>query len=253
MSQFVDRPYILMNMAMSADGKISSHERTSIQFSSVEDRRVMDQIRSLADAILIGANTLRTDAIHLWIKTEELVRQRIARGRRPQPINIVLSQSLNIPLDCRFFLFADTEKWIITGHHADADLCARFVDVAGLHKMPDQDGKIDLKQMLVYLKQQGIEILLLEGGSCLNYEMIAGNFVDELYLTLCPLIIGGATVATPVGGRGFSRNEFRNMELLDWREADGELFLHYRFKHNQIGLQQRYQSALGREEVFAHP
>lgn len=244
------RPYVLMNMAMSADGKISTHEEKSVQFSSVEDRRVMDTVRVKADAILIGANSLRIDGIHLWIKDKSLVEQRLHQGQCPHPINIVISKSLDLPHDCRFFKFAHTEKWIITSEHTTAVDRQRFADVATVFPLPEIDGRIDPGAVMAFLHAQGIKTLLLEGGSQLNFQMIARHFVDEFYVTICPLIIGGDGVTTPVGGTGFSQEQFRNLELQSFRQHEGEIFLHYRFRHDQIGLKHRYQDALGREEVY---
>lgn len=239
-----------MNMAMSADGKISTFEQRSVQFSSVEDRRVMDEIRAKADAIIIGANTLRTDGIHLWIKTPELIAQRRKAGKNPHPINIVVSQSLKFPTDCRFFTFPDTEKWVITTTEADPQRVHAVEKSAIVCTLAAPGGRLDIPTMLGFIKSQGIDTLLLEGGSHFNFQMIAHDAVDEIYLTVCPLIIGGQNVATPVGGRGFRLEEFRNLELLAVRHHQGELFLHYRVLHDRRGSFREYQSALGREAVF---
>ena len=231
----LSRPYVTMNMAMSTDGKISTYQGKSIQFSSVEDRRVMDEIRFQADAILIGANTLRVDGIHLWIKTEALVKKRAAQKKAPHPINIVISRSLDIPTDCRFFSYPDTEKWIITSENSDSEKMndlARFARIHALSQSQSHDD-IDLSLVMAYLKKWGVNRLLLEGGSRLNFQMISHNFVDELYLTICPIIIGGERVASPVGGQGFPSHKIRNLKFLSCRHFEGELFLRYQFLHGQ--------------------
>ncbi len=247
MESNLKRPYTLINMAMSVDGKISTNEKILLQFSSFEDRRVMDTIRFKADAILIGANTLRTDGIHLWIKDESLVQKRRKQGKTAQPINIVISKSLDIPTGCRFFSYPGTEKWIVTGDGSNPAQRKKFAPFSQIHIIPEKNGNIDLADLMVYLKKQGINLLLVEGGSDLNFRMIARNLIDELYLTICPIIIGGQAVVSPVGGSGFERKELRNLELLDVRQHVGELFLHYRFLHDLTGLQRRHNTALERE------
>ena len=248
--EYDDRPYVLMNMAMSADGKISTFQKKSVQFSSVEDRRVMDEIRFLSDAIIIGANSLRIDGIHLWIKSAELTKQRLDNGKSPHPINIVLSRSLNIPLECRFFTFPETEKWLITSNTHHSSEISKFKTCCQIIQFSEADGQISLKEVMLFLKKKKINTLLLEGGSSLNYQMLAHNYVDEIYLTICPLIIGGKDVATPVGGFGFSVDEFRNLRLMDFRQQDGELFLHYKVIHQLQGNPRNYVNAIGREDLF---
>ena len=96
------RPRCFLNVAMSLDGKIASRRRELPRFPSRSDRRMMDRVRARADAVLVGAGTLRAADFPLRIRSATLRRQRLAAGRPGQPLNILLSSSLDVPLGGRF-------------------------------------------------------------------------------------------------------------------------------------------------------
>jgi len=220
------RPRCFLNVAMSLDGKIASSARELPTFPSQADRRAMDRIRARADAVLIGAGTLRAADYPLRVRSAALRRLRVASGKSAQPLNIVLSSTLRVPLDGRFFLDSEAKRLVVTTTRAPA----RKREAAGLRSevLVWKGAKIDLRRLVRELYRRGIRNLLLEGGGATNFEFFRLGLVDEIYMTLCPVVIGGASSPTPVDGAGFSPRDFLRFSPIRVKRVGGELFLHYR-------------------------
>ena len=103
-----DRPYILLNYAMSLDGKLSTKDRDPVNFTSKKDRDLMDQIRSEVDAVLIGAGTLRAENPPVRIRKGDRRRERVNSNKQPHPISILLSRNLCFPT---LYLFAEVIEY----------------------------------------------------------------------------------------------------------------------------------------------
>ena len=220
------RPRCFLNVAMSLDGKIASSRRELPAFASREDRRVMDRIRARADAVLVGAATLRTADFPLRVHSRALRRRRLASGRPEQPLNILLSSSLRVPLDGRFFTATDTRRLVVTLLTAPGD---RLLKARTRAEVLAWKGKtISLRRLMKELHGRGVRELLLEGGGTTNFEFFKAGLVDEIYLTLCPLVIGGAGSPTPADGAGFPPGGFRQFLPVRMFRKGAEVFLHYR-------------------------
>jgi 2,5-diamino-6-(ribosylamino)-4(3H)-pyrimidinone 5'-phosphate reductase len=226
MSRPLSRPHCVLNVAMSLDGKIASRARELPTFPSPEDRRMMDRIRADADAVLIGAATLRAADFPLRIRSAARRRQRVIRGKSEQPLNILLSATLSISLNGRFFFNPGTRRLVVTTTRAPRrkrQAARRRSEV-----LVWKGKKIDLRRLMRELHRRGIRELLLEGGGTTNFEFFRLGIVDEIYITLCPVVIGGAGSPTPVDGAGFLPEEFLKFSPTRVRRVGGELFLHYR-------------------------
>src|SRR5262245_33890348 len=211
---------------MSLDGKISSRERELPSFPSAADRAMMDKIRYRADAVLVGGGTLRAADTPLRVRSRVLVRRRVAAGRPEQPLNVLLSASLNVPLDGRFFTASDTRRMVFTTTAAPARLRVRAAENAEV--LAWRGRMVSLRRLVRTLRRRGVRQLLLEGGGATNFEFFRLGLIDEIYLTLCPVIIGGSESPTPVDGAGFPPPQFRHFAPVRERRVGGELFLHYR-------------------------
>jgi riboflavin biosynthesis pyrimidine reductase len=185
-------PWLRANMVASADGA-ANLEGVSAGLSSATDRHVFALLRTLADVILVGAATVRTER-YAPVRTRELWRH-LREGRAPTPPIAVVSTRLD--LDPASRLLADSPPHartiVITGGASPpdrrAELAARAdVLVAG-------EGDVDLSAAVKALAERGYQRILAEGGPHLLAQLLAANLLDELCLTVAPLMTG------PVAGR----------------------------------------------------
>ena len=220
------RPRCFLNVAVSLDGKIASTSREMPAFPSRADRRMMDRIRARADAILIGAGTLRAADFPLRIRSRALCRKRREEGRPEQPLNVLLSSSLRVPLAGRFFSAPDVRRLVVTSRSAPVSRVRAIASRAEVIRLGR--ARVPLRRLVEELRSRGVRQLLLEGGGETNFGFLREGLLDEIYLTLCPVVIGGRTSPTPVDGAGFPPGHFRRYRLVALTRGREEIFLHYR-------------------------
>ena len=117
---------VTVNVAMSADGKISTYRRETFSLGSKEDRRLMDLLRARSDAVIVGSRTVRLDGWAVRVRDAETRKKREARLGRPHPMNVVLSTRLDLSPNCEFFDHGETERLIVTTGLAPASRIRRF-------------------------------------------------------------------------------------------------------------------------------
>jgi 5-amino-6-(5-phosphoribosylamino)uracil reductase len=214
------RPYVVVNMVASADGAISVEGRTEAM-SSEADRFVFHHLRSLADVILVGAQTVRAERYGPPKINDERQAARRARGQAPVPRIAIVSASLDLDWSSRLFTESPTRPIILTtddapAHEVAAARAVADVVVAGTRR-------VDLPAALAQLDAG---VVLCEGGPTLNGVLAAGDLIDELCLTVAPTLVGG-DVGT--GLLGHARiPELLPVELVHALEEEGDLFLRYR-------------------------
>ena len=226
MSREQNRPHVGVNMAMSADGKTSTYRRELFSLGSPSDRYLMDVLRAKVDAVVIGARTLSSDGWAIRVRHPDIRMQRVEQKRTPHPLNVVLSTDLRIPARAEFFTYPETEKLVITTRRAPATRVERFGRLAEVVVLPRE--RIRARDALRVLADRGAKRVLVEGGGTLNFSFFRENLVDEVYLTITPRILGGATAPTPVDGRGFLKNSHVRLKLVSSSRNGDELFLRYR-------------------------
>jgi len=226
----VNRPFTYGNLAISLDGRISTADRALHGFGGSEDRDLMEQLRSQADAVIIGAATVRDENPRLRVSSPKWIEARRLAGRTSQPRAVVVSRSLDFPWHERD-LFRGTEQRPLVITHPDhpESLLDDLRTVADLVLVPATERGVDLSVAMDQLRRLGIQHLLLEGGGELNYAMLAAGLIDEFYLTLCPLVFGGRMAPGAFSGQGFSAGEQALLSLVSLRQGqDDRLFLRYR-------------------------
>ncbi|MGQ4649858.1 dihydrofolate reductase family protein [Lyngbya aestuarii] len=225
----VDRPQTIVVLAMSADGKIADKTRSPARFSTPVDRSHLEQQVAEADGVLFGAGTLRAYGTTLSVSNPQLLQLRSQQGLPLQPVQIVCSSSVEFDAELRFFR-QQVPRWLLTT--ATGAQRAQQSSIAGSFErillVQTDQGKIDWNNALRQLVNLGIKRLAVLGGGELVASLLAADLIDELWLTICPLILGGATAPTPVEGEGFSLHLARHLELLSVQTVEQEVFLHYR-------------------------
>lgn len=203
-----DRPTVFVNMVATIDGKTISggRDETVMDLGSPFDHATMRRIESHAQAVMIGAQTLRATP---------------GLNYRGDILRIVVTQSGDLPFHDRFF--ADRPDRALVA-------CPKEV------RLPDGIGavragkkKLDLVKLLAKLRRDfGIQRLLVEGGSELNAALLRKDLVDELFLTVAPKVRLGAGVPTYAGGKPFPKGGLQNYRLVSATPVGDEVFLRYR-------------------------
>jgi riboflavin-specific deaminase-like protein len=214
-----DRPYLGINMVSSLDGKATLDWRTK-GLSTEVDRRLFHHLRTQADALMVGAGTAREERYGRITKNDELRDKRVAEGREPEALAVVVSGRLDLPADLPLLGEPDQPVLIATGAQ---------------HSVPDGHPGIeyarvgdDLPRLMGELHERGVRSVLCEGGPTLNSFLFAAGLVDELYLTMNPKVVAGAAALTIVAGRELV--DPLELDLVSVAEADGELFTRWRVR-----------------------
>ncbi|MEL6580327.1 MAG: RibD family protein [Cyanobacteria bacterium J06621_12] len=220
------RPHTIVILAMTADGKISDYHGSAARFGSVNDKAHLEHQVSLADAVLFGAGTLRAYGTTMSVSQPALLKQRQKRSQSSQPIQIVASASGDLNRQWRFFQ-QPVPRWLITltGNDTPWQNKSEFERI--LVSPADNNLQINWRLIFPQLSALGFEKLAILGGGELVASLLAADLVDELWLTLCPVIFGGNSAPTPVGGIGLPQSQGKKLKLLEVKQIEQELFLHY--------------------------
>jgi len=222
----MDRPFVGINMAMTADGKITSAAREEPAFTSRLDKKTMDRLRAEADAVLVGAGTLRADDPPLHVRDPEMQAYRRSLGKPDGLINVLVTASAAIDPASRFFAEGPVEGRIVaTVQDAPAERLEKLAKHAEVWTVGR--GSVHLPDLLSRLKARGIDRLLVEGGGELNWGFVRDDLVDELYVTLAPALLGGRSAPTLCEGEGLKMAERKRLTLVSAEIVDGEIFCRY--------------------------
>jgi diaminohydroxyphosphoribosylaminopyrimidine deaminase/5-amino-6-(5-phosphoribosylamino)uracil reductase len=192
------QPFVLLKLAMTADGKIASVTGDSRWISSEESRRLTHQLRNRYAAIAVGSETVLGDDPQLTV--------RLIQGR--DPLRIVLDSRGRIPLDARILHLSSSAKTAIATTDAMPASIERQLSALGteIWRLPkDANGHVDLSVLLQKLGERKIDSLLVEGGATLAWSLLSAKLVDKVLFFIAPLIIGGRQAASAVDGAGFSQ------------------------------------------------
>ncbi|MDG5759790.1 2,5-diamino-6-(ribosylamino)-4(3H)-pyrimidinone 5'-phosphate reductase [Natronococcus sp. A-GB1] len=219
--------HVVVNAAMSADGKLSSRRREQIAISGDEDFARMDRLRADSDAVVVGVGTVLADDPHLTVKEESLIADRRDRGEPAHPARVVVDSTGRTPLDAAVLDDAAT-TYVCTSERAMVDDRMDLSNRAEL--ITAGDDRVDLLRAFATLQGQGLERIMVEGGGELIFSLFEAGLVDELRVFVGPKVIGGRDAPTLADGEGFVA-EFPTLELerlervgegalLTWRTAE---------------------------------
>ncbi|MCC7367622.1 MAG: dihydrofolate reductase family protein [Chloroflexi bacterium] len=225
------RPYIILNMVSTVDGKVAL-AGSAAGIGSRADRLVMRQVRSLVDAVIIAAGTLRAEICDPRVDLP-FVRRRLERGLAGQPLAVGVSASLDLEPTNRFLVNGRERTVLITTREAPATREARLTPYATI--LRHGQGRVDLAAALRTLAADfGVRLLLCEGGPSLNQQLLDAGLIDELFWTLAPKLAGGAGKTMLQGPSPTARIAAR-LELVSLFEEAGELFARYRLPRGASG------------------
>ena len=219
-------PKILINMSMTADGKIASENRRISSFGSRQDQENLHRLRSKVDAILCGARTVDLNRVSMGNGPRAFHEARMAAGLEKFPLRIIATGKGT--LDPRAFIFGKKLGPIVI---LTSQLAGRS-KLAALQKLSDEvyvdpSDEIHFREAFVWLKKKwGVHTLLCEGGGALNDALIRARLVDELHLTICPFVLGGRKAPTIADGQGAANlASCIDFRIKSSRKNGNELFL----------------------------
>jgi 2,5-diamino-6-(ribosylamino)-4(3H)-pyrimidinone 5'-phosphate reductase len=230
----MSRPFVFINTAITADGKIDTVERRGATISSQADKTRVDRLRAESDAVMVGGRTLIKEDPSLTVKTPELREWRRQQGLEENPIKVGIVSNIEglnaepgIPDGGKFLTAGSARVILFTSERTSLDQLEHIrnqgaeVFVIGQHR-------VDLVQALHRLWELGVRRLMVEGGGTLNAELIRLGVVDEIYLYIAPMIFGGASAPTLADGLGMIGREVVHLQLKDVQQTDeGGLVVSY--------------------------
>jgi len=226
----MDRPFVTINVAATADGKIDTFERRGAAISSQRDKQRVDKLRAEADAVMVGGHTLHNEAPKLSIKSEALRTERLARGLPANPAKVGVSSRLHLKPDSDFLTIGPARTFLFTTTQTD-EAQLTMLRSFGAEVFIHQGESVNLISMLETLKNIGIDRLMVEGGATLNFELMRLGLVDELTIYVAPMIFGGELAPTIAAGSGLARSDALPLKLVESQAwDDGGVLLRYQFE-----------------------
>lgn len=216
------KPYTILSAAMTLDGKIATKNGSS-NISSKEDLIRVHELRKEVDGIMVGINTVIAD-------NPKLTAHKIDAKLEDNPVRIVVDSRARTPISAKvtnndaktIIAVANDYKYdFITSDRYNALKQRADIFFSG-------NNKVDLPVLLDYLYQKGIKLLMLEGGSTLNFEMIKQGLINEIRVAVAPMVVGGSDAKTLFGGKGFNTmDESVKLKLIESEIVGNDLVLKY--------------------------
>ena len=218
------RPYVLLSCAMSIDGCLDAPGPQRLILSGDADLDRVDEERAEADAIMVGAATIRRDNPRLLIRSAARRAARIARDLPEHPARVTLTASGDLDSGAQFFAPAGAGAVVYCAAPKAPKLQSRLNELAQVIPVPPPVG---LAAILADLSRRGVHRLLVEGGARLGREFLAAGLVDELALAIAPFFVGAAAAPRFAGPAVYPHDPGRPMHLAEVRQLDEVVLLRY--------------------------
>ena len=187
--------YVILNAAMSIDGKISTRKNDSAISSKLDLVRV-HKLRSTVDGIMIGISTVLED--------DPMLNVRYSTTGMKNPTRIIIDSKARIPLNSRIIDSSNKIQTIIAVTHNASSRKIKEIQKKGAQVLVYGNGKVNLRNLFQQLEKMGLKKIIVEGGGEINWSVLRLGLVNELVVTISPVVIGGRDAKTLVEGKGFT-------------------------------------------------
>lgn len=218
-------PWLRGMMVMSLDGATVGPDGKSGSLSGPVDRQVLAQTRRLADAILVGASTIRAERYRPMLAKDADAAERSALGLAAAPVVAIVSGSLDLPWQEPLFAESTMPVLVLTAQSADPDRLAEARQHAEVEVLPGTS--CDPQDIVAALHRRQLRRITCEGGAVLLSGIAGAGLLDELDLTIAPLLIGGGQVLTGGNQALAAGDRPVPLDLVGSFMADGFTFLRY--------------------------
>jgi 5-amino-6-(5-phosphoribosylamino)uracil reductase len=219
-----ERPYVLLSCGMSIDGYLNGASEERLLLSNDADFDRVDAVRAECDAILVGAMTVRRDNPRLLVRSQARRDERAARGLRPSPIKVTVTEQAHLDPCAEFFATGEIEKIVYCASPAVADAQARLGQVA---TVVDGGQPVDMRRLTEDLYARGVRRLMVEGGGITHTQFLTAGLADELHLVVAPFFVGDSRARRFVGDGDFPWNPKCRATLADVRQIGDVVLLRY--------------------------
>jgi 5-amino-6-(5-phosphoribosylamino)uracil reductase len=219
-----ERPYTVLSCAMSIDGYIASAARKPLPLSNAEDFDRVDAVRASCDAILVGAETIRSDQPRLLLRSPARRNERLARGAPPSPIKVTITGGGWLDASAPFGAAGNTEKVVYCARPIVDEASKRLGSVA---TVVDGGQQVSMEWMSEDLYRRGVRRLMVEGGQSIHTQFLTGDLADELHLAVAPFFVGDSAARRFVSDGRFPWNPDRRATLAEVRQLGDVALLRY--------------------------
>ncbi|MCK9589804.1 MAG: dihydrofolate reductase family protein [Terrimicrobiaceae bacterium] len=229
MKKVANRPLVTAHFAMTADGKTSTRAFTPALFTSPADKFRLQEVRAGSDAVMAGRGTVATDSMSMGLSRRDLRMGRVARGLPPVPLRVIVSNAGRLDPGWKVFKYSASPLVIFSTRRMPVPLRAEIARKAELFLFRGRT--VDLQKSLEILRAEfGVKRLICEGGGTLLKSLASLDLVDEIRLTIAPVIFGGRLAPTLTGRPGEFLTLPREFEIARQSVFNGECFLELRRK-----------------------
>ena len=222
-------PFVFVNVATTADGKLAPSNRQFVPFSSREDQERMMRLRSEADAVLSGARTVDLGKVDLGPGGKKWQRKRVEGGRNEFNLRVIVSGSASVNPEAHIFRTRFSPIILLANKSAPKTRLKKLstlTDDIHLSSGPN----INFRKAFEWLREKwDVKRLLCEGGGEVNAPIFLEGLVDELHLTICPVIFGGRNAPTLADGVGIEKlSDAVQLRLKHVEEIGSEVYTVYK-------------------------
>ena len=225
----IPKPFVRLNVAMTADGKLAPANRVFVPFGSKRDKELLLELRSQADAVMSGARTVDLDLVNLGPGSARFRRKRLKRGLAEYNLRVVVSGTGTLNPQAEIFRHHFSPIIILTTERISQKRL-RALRAAADEVMVCGQAEVDFTMACQRLAEQwGVRHLLCEGGGEVNEGLLRARLVDEIYVTICPWLFCGRNAPTLADGQGITPlAEAIELSVQSEHRVGEELFLVYR-------------------------